>query len=220
MCILGCCDRLPFRGRAWRSAAPAVRIRRRCDTSTNFDYNQLHLTSSRGLDAPFRAGRTAIAALQVPERRGQAATQSLAKQRPAGFGASSCAAASWPCAIAWPRRMPAGARSWPPTAGAGRRHQGMRAPRRWWRLGMAWAGRCHRRMKAGGRWYPDQNQAQQTRTCAFFSQAGPLAAAWKCHRGPGGRHLSCRRCRQARILARRRRSDTGRVSRGAALRAL
>ena len=40
MCILGCCDRLPFRGIARGSAAPAVRIRRRCDTNTNFDYNQ------------------------------------------------------------------------------------------------------------------------------------------------------------------------------------
>jgi hypothetical protein len=34
--------------------ASAVRIRRRCDTRTKFDYNRSHLTPSRGLPLPWR----------------------------------------------------------------------------------------------------------------------------------------------------------------------
>jgi hypothetical protein len=45
-CIPGCGDRPSLRGRAWKPTAPAVRIRGRCDTDTNFDCNQLHLTPS------------------------------------------------------------------------------------------------------------------------------------------------------------------------------
>jgi hypothetical protein len=36
--------------------APAVRIRRRCDTSTRFDYNRSHLTPSPALPTTFDAG--------------------------------------------------------------------------------------------------------------------------------------------------------------------
>ena len=43
MWILGCCD-CPSE----EPTAPAVRIRRRCYTNTNFDYNQSHLTPPCG----------------------------------------------------------------------------------------------------------------------------------------------------------------------------
>jgi hypothetical protein len=36
--------------------APAVRIRRRCDTSTKFDYNRFHLTPIGCTAATFDAG--------------------------------------------------------------------------------------------------------------------------------------------------------------------
>ena len=117
-------------------------------------------------DTPFPAGRTGTGlAGAIGSRRSAASavTRSLAKQHPAGSGASSCASA-------WPSRMLACARSWPPMAWAGRCRQGTRAPGRWCRPGTAWAARCQPRMK-GGRWYSDPDEAQQARTCVFLSQA-------------------------------------------------
>ena len=79
------------------------------------------------------------------------ARDGLATRRLAGFGASSCAAAAWPCAICRPGRVPAYARGRPP---------------------MAWAGRSRQGMRAAGRECLDPDEAQQARTCVFLRRRG------------------------------------------------
>ena len=97
---------------------------------------------------------------------------SLAKRRLMGFGASSCAAASWRCAICRPRRVPACARSRPPMTWAGRCRQGVVAAGRQGCPDMAWAGRCRRGWERPAGSALDPDEAQQARTRVFLSQAG------------------------------------------------
>jgi hypothetical protein len=66
----GLCGRLlSRREEAWNDA-PAVRIRRRCDTYTNFDYNQSHLTPSQAPISQFEGNQFGGGAERtLPERR-------------------------------------------------------------------------------------------------------------------------------------------------------